>query len=235
VPDLIDALGETMATGRQRGLEPIVRAAMAHLNLVMIHPYRDGNGRMARALQTLVMAQDAVLEPTFSSIEEWLGRNTEDYYLGLAATGAGSWNPDRDAHLWVKFNIRAHHMQAQTLTRRFADAERLSGQIDQVIARLGLPDRAFDPLFDATLGLRVRRPTYVKRTGVEERTATRDLRALVDVGLLSAKGNTRGRFYLASGDLMALRDEARARRARLEDPYPWLIDRLRAEARSGEI
>ncbi|MGH8826924.1 MAG: Fic family protein [Jiangellaceae bacterium] len=32
-------------------VDPIVRGAMAHLNLVMIHPFRDGNGRMARALQ----------------------------------------------------------------------------------------------------------------------------------------------------------------------------------------
>lgn len=63
---------------------------MAHLNLVMIHPFRDGNGRMARALQTLVLALDEVLEPTFSSIEEWLGSNTADYYLVLAATGRGA-------------------------------------------------------------------------------------------------------------------------------------------------
>lgn len=34
---------------------------MAHLNLVMIHPFRDGTGRMARALQTMVMAQDQVV------------------------------------------------------------------------------------------------------------------------------------------------------------------------------
>jgi Fic family protein len=45
----------------------------------MIHPFRVGNGRMARALQTMVLAQDHVVEPTFSSIEEWLGSNTEEY------------------------------------------------------------------------------------------------------------------------------------------------------------
>lgn len=36
-----------------------------------------------------------------------------------------------------------------------------------------LPERAADPLFDAALGLRVRRPTYVKCAQIEERTATR--------------------------------------------------------------
>jgi Fic family protein len=45
-----------------------VAAAMAHLNLDMIHPYRDGNGRMARAAQTLVLARSGVADPTFASI-----------------------------------------------------------------------------------------------------------------------------------------------------------------------
>ena len=91
---------------------------MAHLNLVMIHPFRDGNSRLARALQTLLLARDAVLDPIFSSIEEWLGHNTDDYYRILALTGQGAWNPDRVTDLWAKFNLRAHHMQAQTLERR---------------------------------------------------------------------------------------------------------------------
>ena len=41
----------------QPDLPVYVRAAMAHLNLVMIHPFRDGNGRMARCLKTLVLSR----------------------------------------------------------------------------------------------------------------------------------------------------------------------------------
>jgi Fic family protein len=72
----MQALSETFA--KPSSDDPLVRGAMAHLNLVMIHPFRDGNGRMARALQTMVLAQDQVVEPTFSSIEEWLGNNTQE-------------------------------------------------------------------------------------------------------------------------------------------------------------
>ena len=54
----------------------LVKAAMAHLNLVMIHPFSDGNGRMARILQTSVLSSHGILDPRFSSIEEYLGRNT---------------------------------------------------------------------------------------------------------------------------------------------------------------
>lgn len=79
-----------------------VRAAMAHLNLVMIHPFRGGNGRMARALQTLVLAREQIIAPEFSSIEEWLGRNTNEYYEVLADTGGGSWHPENETHQWVR-------------------------------------------------------------------------------------------------------------------------------------
>ena len=79
----------------------MIRAAMAHLNLVMIHPFRDGNGRMARCLQTLVLAREGILSPEFSSIEEYLGRNTQAYYDVLADAGAGHWQPERDARPWV--------------------------------------------------------------------------------------------------------------------------------------
>lgn len=212
----------------------MVKAAMAHLNLVMIHPFRDGNGRMARALQTLVLTQSEVPEPIFSSIEEWLGSNTEDYYRVLAATGGGGWNPDRNAHLWVKFCLRAHHMQAQTVERRLDEASALGTHVEELLTKHGLPERTFDPVFDAALGLRVRRPGYVKRSGIEERTATRDLKALVDADLLMPKGNTRGRHYVAAGPVRKLAAESRRRRTQLRDPYPWLMDRIRQEARAVE-
>ncbi|MDR1430806.1 MAG: Fic family protein, partial [Propionibacteriaceae bacterium] len=91
VPELVRALVEQV---RSQESPSIINAALAHLNLVMIHPFRDGNGRMGRVLQTLVLARDQVLEPAFSSIEEWLGANTADYYSVLAATGAGAWHPE---------------------------------------------------------------------------------------------------------------------------------------------
>jgi Fic family protein len=105
VPALMDALVQSLHTGVNS--DPVVRSAMAHLNLVMIHPFRDGNGRMARALATLVLTRSDIGEPEFSSIEEWLGANTDDYYGVLAHTGHGSWPPRDDARLWLAFNLRA--------------------------------------------------------------------------------------------------------------------------------
>lgn len=213
--------------------EAVIRGAMAHLNLVMIHPFRDGNGRMARALQTMVLAQDQVLEPTFSSIEEWLGHNTDDYYAVLAATGGGGWHPERDTRMWVQFNLRAHHMQAQTVQRRFAEADQLWTLIDSLVSQHTLPERAAEALFDALLGVRVTRPSYVKRTDVEERTATRDLTRLTELSLLQPHGQTRARFYTAGAPLLERRQALRSEREPLADPYPWLVAEIRAAAAKG--
>ncbi|MGW6278320.1 Fic family protein [Kribbella sp. NPDC055071] len=223
VPDLVGELMDRLAGD---AADPLVRAAMAHLNLVMIHPFRDGNGRMARALQTLVLSRGGIGEPAFSSIEEWLGSNTEDYYRVLAATGAGAWHPDRSAALWVKFNLRAHHIQAQTVRRRYREAGKLWLAFDELIEKHGLAERVADELFDASLGFRMRRSTYVRRAGIEERTATRDLTRLTELGLLRAVGETKGRHYVMGERLAEVVQNTLSVRDPLVDPYPWMRERL---------
>lgn len=233
-PGRLPALMEELAASLRADLDidPLVRGAMAHLNLVMIHPYREGNGRMARALQTLTISRQTIVEPAFSSIEEWLGHNTDDYYQVLAATGQGSWRPRPDAHLWAAFNIRAHHMQAQTVAQRVDEASAIWAELDDLINVHRLPERMTGTLYEAVLGYRIRRPGYMKMTGVEKHTATRDLGRLVDLELLHAQGETRGRHYLAGDRLRRLREECRRRRRPIVDPYPWMRARL-ASPQSG--
>ncbi|MGH7866929.1 MAG: Fic family protein, partial [Candidatus Dormibacteraceae bacterium] len=97
VPALMNELVAQLAADNGNGEPVVVRAAMAHLNLVMIHPFRDGNGRMARCLQSLVLAREGVLSPIFMNVEEYLSRNTQSYYRVLAEVGQGSWHPDGEA------------------------------------------------------------------------------------------------------------------------------------------
>jgi Fic family protein len=224
VPALMEALAASLHIGH--GSDPVVRSAMAHLNLVMIHPFRDGNGRMARALATLVLTRSDIGEPEFSSIEEWLGVNTEDYYSALAQTGHGSLQPRDDAHLWLTFSLRAHHMQAQTVARRVDEAADTWAELDELAMEHSLPDRAIDAMFDAVLGYRVRRGGYIKRTQVTEQTASRDLTALTSAGVLTPYGNGRGRYYAAGEPLQAIRQRQREVRKPLRDPYPWMRAKL---------
>jgi hypothetical protein len=127
------------------------------------------------------------------------------------------------------FNLRAHHMQAQTVARRVDEASAVWEELDSLVGAYGLPDRVAGPLYEAVLGYRLRRSSYMKMTEIEKHTATRDLGRLADLGLPDPKGPTRGRQYTAGERLRELRDECRKRRRPLADPYPWMRARL-AEA-----
>jgi Fic family protein len=221
LPALVDELVAQLIL--KQDAPPIVRGAMAHLNLVMIHPFRDGNGRMARCLQTLVLARDRILAPAWCSIEEYLGANTQRYYDVLGQVGEGEWNPQNDARPWLRFCLEAHYIQAMSVLRRVRESERMWTALEALIeGRRGLPERAIQALFDATLGLRVRNASYrsvLKRFGAEEvshQVATSDLRALVDAGLLEQHGKKRGTYYVAGEPLAEIRSRARERRQPLD-------------------
>ena len=197
----------------------IVRAAMAHLNLVMVHPYSDGNGRMARCLQTLVLAREGILAPQFCSIEEYLGRNTQAYYDVLGAVGSGSWHPERDARPWLRFVLTAHYRQAQTFLRRVRETERVWETLEKTISDCGLPERMICALYDAAFGFRVRNATYRPAAEVSENLASRDLTRLVELKLLIPKGEKRGRYYVASPAVHAIRTQASEPKRPIGDPF----------------
>jgi Fic family protein len=231
--DVSGLVAEMFRELEQEGASTVVKAAMAHLNLVMIHPFSDGNGRMARCLQTLVLARDSVLAPVFASIEEFLGRNTDAYYAVLADVGNGSWRPERDARPWIRFCLRAHYTQVRTMLRRREEIEALWNACLELVNEKGLPERCAAGVMDAAYGLRLRRRSY--RTSVEsvtgekisDLTASRDLKAMVDKGPLTAVGERRGRFYLAGDAVTELRAQIRAARSSkvAEDPFTIVRDR----------
>jgi Fic family protein len=229
VPGLVDDLVVQLAA--HQNVPPIVRGAMAHLSLVMIHPFRDGNGRMSRCLQTLVLARDKILAPAWCSIEEYLGANTQRYYEMLGSVGEGKWNPENDARPWVRFCLEAHYIQAMSVLRRVRESERMWADLETLLAeRRGLPERSIQGLFDATLGLRVRNASYrsvLKRFGAEEishQVATSDLRALVEAGLLKQHGKKRGTYYVAAERLEEIRNRARERRQSLDASSLFVAD-----------
>ncbi len=180
------------------GAHPLVRAAMAHLHLVSIHPWADGNGRMSRSLQTLMIAREGVLAPEFSSIEAWLGRpgNTWEYYRELGRRGA-EYLPDQDVSGWVRFNLTAYHQQAQTVRGRLDRAGRVWQGLSDFAHVERLDERVVSALHDVAMAGRVRRSRYEHAEGLSLQQAQRDLRDLVASGVLESVGRTRARYYKA--------------------------------------
>jgi Fic family protein len=228
--DDVPVLISSMLAQLNRDEGPVlVRAAMSHLNLVMVHPFRDGNGRMARALQTLVLAKERIVAPVFSSIEEYIGRNTKEYYQVLGEVGQGSWHPHNDALPWVRYCLTAHYRQAKTHLRRIEELQALYMRCGELATRKGLPERTVGPLVEVSFGLRLRNASYrhiVQQTEgdeISDLTASRDLRLLVDAKLLRPHGQNRGRYYTGDDEVRALWAEVRRSRPPRDEYDPFVI------------
>jgi Fic family protein len=215
VPNLMAELIGYLNTKQEHAL---VRASMAHLNLTMIHPFSDGNGRMARALQTMVLSREGILDPQFSSIEEYIGRHSHEYYSVLAEVGQGRWNPQNDPLPWLRFSLTAHYRQAKNLLRRLTDLGNLWTELESTVSAKGLNERVIYALADAALGIKVRNPNYKNRVGISNQTAKSDLKVLAALALLVPEGEKRGRYYRAGEIVLALRERTKRKWVE-EDPF----------------
>jgi hypothetical protein len=175
----------------------VVRAAMAHLHVVSVHPFRDGNGRISRIVQSLVLAREGLLAPEFVSIEEYLGRNTDAYYATLQKVQGGTYQPERDAAPWVRFCVEAHIEQARRRLEQIAEAGARWSALEELVERRGWPDRLVIAL-EQSLFRGVDRASYAAEADVSPQTATNDLRRLLDAGFVVQRGKGRTTRYLAS-------------------------------------
>lgn len=196
VPDLMRELVESL--NEKSDMPIMVKAALAHLNLVLIHPFSDGNGRMGRALQTLLLAREKIIDPVFSSIEEWLGEHTEAYYSVLGQVAQGGWHPENDPLPFIRFCLTAHFQQAENLLRQDMWLEKTWEVLSNEVKKRGLMERTVWAIADASIGIKVRNSSYRNQVGITNESASKDLRTLVSVGLLIPKGERKGRYYEAS-------------------------------------
>jgi Fic family protein len=219
VPLLVNELIDTLISNAAENAT--VQAAMAHLNLAMIHPFRDGNGRMSRCIQTLVLAGHGVVAPELSSIEEFLGRDTDRYYAVLSEVGQGRWNPSRDARPWVRYCLGAHFVQGASVVRRIDEWREIWERCEAIARHRRLPSRVVGVLADVTYGLGVRNSSYRTRleasgeVSISAQLASRDLSELARLGLLVPHGARRGASYSAGNELVAVRAQIRAKRTPL--------------------
>jgi Fic family protein len=78
-------------------LDPVLKAAIAHLWFITIHPFEDGNGRMARAIADMALARSEGTPQRFYSMSSQIRLERSDYYAMLESTQKG----DRDITLWL--------------------------------------------------------------------------------------------------------------------------------------
>ena len=206
IPDLMAEFIEQLTASYDNEEPPLVTAAMAHLNLAMIHPFSDGNGRMARCLQTLVLARTGTLASPFSSIEEYLGRNTQDR-LAVKSDGSllqgklGSLR--RDVQPWISVDSRGDgipfssgHNTASSISRRSSVCgicSRNYHQCSKTLHRYNFCPSRFAAVDQVATGTK-RHISPDRRDGGARSVMAVDLRrprqSLVDAGLTEREATT---------------------------------------------
>lgn len=88
VPQEVDKFLEWFAT--PGALDPLLTAGLAHLWFVTIHPFEDGNGRIARAIADMALARSEQTGQRFYSMSAQIRRERDDYYTMLERTQKGT-------------------------------------------------------------------------------------------------------------------------------------------------
>lgn len=200
VPSLMAEVAEWLERGDLEA-HVAVRAAMAHLHVISVHPFKDGNGRVSRIVQSLVLARDGLVTPEFGSIEEYLAENTPAYYAALQEAHGRSYEPaSSDPSGWIDFCLEAHVELARRRLGQIEEAATRWARIEALINERSWPDRLAIALEQGLIG-GTDRTSYCAEADVSAPTASGDFRRLVDAGLLVQEGRGRMTRYVASDAL----------------------------------
>ncbi len=181
-------------------VDPVLRAAVAHLWFVTVHPFDDGNGRIGRAIAELALARSEGTGRRFYSLSERLLRERGAYYAALeAAQGGGV-----DVTAWVAWFLGV-------LDRALGDAEAvLAATLLRARVWEGLAGEAvnarqrgmLERLLDGFEG-RLTTTKWARIMGCSQDTALRDIEGLVRLGVLAKEaggGRSTGYGLVNSGN-----------------------------------
>ncbi len=177
-------------------VHPVIRAGVAHVHLVSIHPFWDGNGRTARGLMTLLLQRSPFGFRNLLSVESWFADRRDAYIDAIERAQGRIFSETYDMTTWLEFFIDALAASAQSLINGLTDWRRWMQDVQSSLRQAGLNERQADGLAYAARAGRITRPEYIEIAGVSPITATRDLARLVETGFLEVQGRTRGRAYL---------------------------------------
>jgi len=174
-------------------LDPVLKAGLAHLWLVTLHPFDDGNGRIARAVGDLALARSEQTHQRFYSLSAQIQMERADYYNVLERTQRG----DLDVTEWLlwfltclqRAIVRAESTLSAVLVKarfweQFASTPMNQRQI-----------KVLNRMLDAFQG-KLTTSKWAKLAKCSQDTAYRDILALIEVGaLVRAEGGGRSSSY----------------------------------------
>jgi Fic family protein len=165
---------------------PLLIIALSVVVLLEIHPFQDGNGRLSRALTTLLLLQAGYAFVPYSSLESVIEQNKEAYYLALRQTQGTIRTESPDWQPWLVFFLRSLAEQVRRLEMK---VER------EKILLATMPELQLQIVEYAREHGRVTIGETITLTGASRNTLKQHFRALVDRGTLDQHGKGRGVWY----------------------------------------
>ena len=192
-PEAVEHLIDNLLAYLDTDEDPLVKIALVHYQFEVIHPYRDGNGRIGRLLIMLLMVKEGLLSYPAICSSEYFDRNRLEYFDGLFDVSSA----DRFDE-WLKFFIGAMKEQADCSIRMIDGLRNYRRQLEPLCGTLA--ERKL-------IGLLFRNP-YVRAgdvaayCGISGPTAMKAIARLESEGVLrEVSGRKRNRLYLADGVL----------------------------------
>jgi len=188
-----------LKTSEACDIDPIIKAGIAHLYFVTIHPFDDGNGRIARAIADLALARADKMGQRFYSMSAQIRKEHNAYYEILEQTQKGT----LDVTTWLEWFLicltRAIH-GAQTVLHDVLRKVRVWRFLNKVELN-ERQHKMLNLLLDQDFFGALSTPKWAKMTGCSLDTANRDLAKLVEHGILEKSGQGRSTRYKLKEDL----------------------------------
>ena len=178
-----------------------IAAALAHFAFVSIHPFEDGNGRMARLVADLMLDLSGWSMRRTLSMSEAILRERDTYYAVLREAQGREFRSDLDATPFVAFHLERQKWAADLLQQGVAATVRSIDLIKEGLAA-GPPkgdfagfERVATAIVYLTLVGPISSSQYARLCRCSQATATQDLRMLVRIGVVSREGGGRSTRY----------------------------------------
>lgn len=169
-------------------IDVLIQTAIMHAQFELLHPFRDGNGRIGRILIPLFLFQKKKLSKPMFYLSSYLENNREEYYQRLRNISQdGDWNG------WISFFLNAVTIQSKTNSKKVRTIMSLYDEMKERIHdvthsqySIAILDALFDrPIFKTS--------DFVKDTGLHKTTAMGLLKQLKDADILTTLQEGSGR------------------------------------------
>lgn len=194
VPEKTSELFSWLNSPSGKELHPIIKAGIMHYAIVNIHPFTEGNGRVARAFATLILLNEGYDIRKLFSLEEYYDKNVAGYYFAIKTADQ---NPDNDVTQWLEYFTEGVAIEFN----------RVREQVQHLSLDLKLKAQAGKQIFLSQRQIVI--VEHIEKVGylansefsqilpmVSEDTVLRDLKDLMDKKIIRKKGKTKAARYI---------------------------------------